>query len=182
MFPGKLAGFHRVRIGAARGKFLCRTWLAVLVATSTVVQPARAVVRNKLLLVSDIHFNPMADATLVSSLEAADPIQWESILERTSPDSFSPYGQDTNWLLLQSALNQMRKTMPHPAFVIITGDLLAHEFPKTYRNVTHDTDPERYRAFVLKTVEFLALEFRKRFPRTNRYQSMIRSCVALLQS
>ncbi len=58
----------------------------------------------------------------------------------------------------------MRKTLPHPAFVMFTGDLLAHEFPSKYRNATHDEDPEHYRAFVLKTVEFLAIEFRKRFP------------------
>lgn len=108
----------------------------------------------------------MADAALVSSLEAADPGQWETILQRTSPDSFSPYGQDTNWWLLQSALGQMRKTLPHPAFVMFTGDLLAHGFPSKYRSATHDENPEHYREFVFKTVKFLALEFRKQFPGT----------------
>src|SRR5271165_2955451 len=164
MFPPNLAGFHCIRISGSKGKFLCLMALLVaLIASAAAAQPARGV-KNKLLLVSDIHFNPMADATLVSSLEAADPIQWESILQRTSPGSFSPYGQDTNWWLLQSALDQMRKTLPHPAFVMVTGDLLAHEFPKTFLNAAHDTDPEHYRTFVLKTVEFLTLEFRKRFP------------------
>jgi len=76
---------------------------------------------------------------------------------------FSQYGQDTNWWLLRSALDQMRVTLPHPAFIMVPGDLLAHEFPKTYENVTHDNDREHYRAFVLKTLDFLALEFRKRF-------------------
>jgi sphingomyelin phosphodiesterase acid-like 3 len=60
----------------------------------------------------------------------------------------------------------MRQTLPHPAFVMFTGDMLAHNFPKAYRNATHDEDREHYRAFVLKTVEFLAIEFRKRFPGT----------------
>ncbi len=60
----------------------------------------------------------------------------------------------------------MRKTLPHPAFVMINGDLLAHSFPKTYRNATHDNDREHYRAFVLKTVQFLTIEFRQRFPDT----------------
>jgi len=108
----------------------------------------------------------MADATLVVELAAAAPSQWEAILRHTTPNNFSPYGEDTNWWLLQSALDQMRKTLPHPAFVMFTGDLLAHGFPKRYRNVTHDNNPEHYRGFVLKTVEFLALEFRKRFPGT----------------
>ncbi len=121
---------------------------------------------QQFLIASDIHFNPMADATLVASLAAADPERWEAILQRTRPESFSPYGQDTNWWLLQSALDQMRKTLSHPAFVMFTGDLLAHRFRKKYLNATHDEDLEHYRAFVLKTVEFLAIEFRKRFPGT----------------
>jgi len=167
MFPRHLGGFDSRRTGPSKWKFLCLLrLLTLLIATSAAVQTAGAVAKNKLLLASDIHFNPMADVALVSDLQAADPSQWESILQRTSPESFSPYGQDTNWWLLQSALNQMRKTLPRPALVMITGDLLAHGFPQAFLNGTHDKDPEHYRAFVLKTVEFLAFEFRKRFPAT----------------
>jgi hypothetical protein len=46
---------------------------------------------------------------------------------------------------------------------MVPGDLLAHDFPTTYASVTHNDDREHYRAFVLKTLGFLALEFRKRF-------------------
>jgi len=118
---------------------------------------------NQFLIVSDIHFNPMADPSLVADLAAADPTQWETILERSKRTRFSQYGGDTNWWLLRSALDQMRVTLPHPAFIMVPGDLLAHDFPKTYATVTHDNDREHYRAFVLKTLDFLALEFRKRF-------------------
>ena len=121
---------------------------------------------NTFLVVSDIHFNPMADPSLVADLAAADPTQWETILERSKLTRFSQYGEDTNWWLLRSTLNQMRVTLPHPAFIMIPGDLLAHEFPQTYATVTHDNDREHYRAFVLKTLDFLALEFRKRFGKT----------------
>ena len=127
---------------------------------------AEAASRNKFLIASDLHFNPMFDPALVAELAAADPTRWETILQRTTPDRFSLYGQDTNWWLLQSALDQMRKTLPHPAFIMVNGDLLAHRFPSTYRDATHDEDREHYRAFVRKTVEFLALELRKRFPDT----------------
>ena len=118
---------------------------------------------NSFLVVSDIHFNPMADPALVADLVAADPTQWETILERSKLTRFSQYGQDTNWWLLRSALDQMRVTLPHPAFIMVPGDLLAHDFPQTYAQLTHDNDREHYRAFVLKTLDFLALEFRKRF-------------------
>src|SRR5208337_251876 len=165
MFPTKFATFLAVRIKASPEELFCL--LVLLTALGSHVadaQQAKPLSRDKFLIASDIHFNPMADPALVAELAAADLSRWETILQRTEPDAFSPYGQDTNWWLLQSALDQMRKTLPHPAFVMVTGDLLAHEFPKTFLNAAHDTDPEHYRTFVLKTVEFLTLEFRKRFP------------------
>lgn len=138
-------------------------FLFVLIVSSAQAQSAPISSTNQLLIASDIHFNPMADPSLVASLSSADPTKWESILKRSKVTAFSPYGQDTNWWLLQSTLNQMQKTLPNPAFIMITGDLLAHDFPNTFANAMHDNDREHYRAFVLKTVEFLALEFRKRF-------------------
>ncbi|MGA9565174.1 MAG: metallophosphoesterase [Candidatus Korobacteraceae bacterium] len=144
-------------------------WLmAVLVlvlagATNPVI--ARAA-DAKFLLVSDIHFNPMADPAPVSELAAAEPAQWEPILERTTPTTFSPYGSDTNWWLLKSAMKQLPATLRHPTLVMVTGDFLAHNFPANYQSATHDADPEHYRAFVLKTVEFLALELQRNFPGT----------------
>jgi hypothetical protein len=122
--------------------------------------------KHKVLVASDIHFNPMADASLVPQLTAAEPAQWEAILNQTAPHAFSPYGQDTNWLLLQSSLDQMHKTMPQPAVFLVLGDMLAHHFPLTFREITHDDDRQHYRAFVLKTIQFLALQLRRRWPDT----------------
>ncbi len=124
-------------------------------------QPAA---KNTFLLASDFHFNPMADISLVHQLETADPTQWEAILNRSKSTAFSQYGQDTNWWLLRSSLDQMYKTLAHPAFILITGDTLAHRFPQQFQSATHDNDRERYRQFVLKTVKFLVLELRKRYP------------------
>jgi sphingomyelin phosphodiesterase acid-like 3 len=121
---------------------------------------------NTFLVVSDIHFNPMADPTLVADLVAADPTRWERILERSKLTRFSQYGEDTNWWLLRSALDHMRMTLPHPAFIMIPGDLLVHDFPKVYADATHDNDREHYGGFVLKTLDFMALEFHKRFEDT----------------
>ncbi|MFZ0311708.1 MAG: metallophosphoesterase [Candidatus Korobacteraceae bacterium] len=118
------------------------------------------------LIVSDLHFNPMADSSLVAALASSEPTQWEAILARSKSTSFSQYGEDTNWWLLQSSLDQMRATLPHPAFILVTGDLIAHQFPQTYLKTTNDANRENYRKFVLKTVQFLAEEFRRRFPDT----------------
>jgi len=129
-------------------------------------QTAQKDAAGKLLIASDVHFNPMADSALVADLVAAEPSQWETVLQRSKVAAFSAYGQDTNWWLLRSALDAMVRAEPHPALLIFTGDLLAHNFPKKYQSVTHDSDPEHYRTFVLKTVDFIALEFRKRFGAT----------------
>ena len=135
-------------------------WLLVTAASA---QSASASSNRHFLITSDIHFNHMADPALATALAAAAPTLRESILNRSQLTAFSPYGQDTNWWLLQSALDQMRKTLPHPAFILITGDLLAHNFPNTFAKAMHDHDRQHYRAFVRKTVDFLALEFRRRF-------------------
>ena len=146
-----------------------RAQLLITMVVTALALSAPAIARAadaKFLWVSDIHFNPMADAALVSELEKADPTQWETILNRTLPNTFSQYKSDTNWWLLKSSLAQFPKTIRHPAFLMVTGDLLAHEFPATFQNATHDSAPQRYRAFVLKTVEFLALELQRKFPGT----------------
>jgi len=141
--------------------------IVVLVLLTTAVASAQLLGKNspgKLLIASDIHFNPMADPTLVAELAAAEPTQWEAILERSKLITFSPYGQDPNWWLVRSVFDAMARTEPYPALVLFNGDMLAHSFPKTFKGITHDLDPEHYRAFVLKTFDFMALELRKRFP------------------
>lgn len=122
--------------------------------------------QNTFLMVSDIHFDPMGDPSLVSKLAASDPAQWETILGQSKRTSFSQYGEDTNWWLLQSSLNAMKDRIPHPAFIMTNGDMLAHRFPSTFKEITHDEDQENYRKFVRKTIDFLVLQFRKRYPGT----------------
>ncbi|MGC2401598.1 MAG: metallophosphoesterase, partial [Acidobacteriaceae bacterium] len=115
------------------------------------------------LVLSDIHFDPFADPALASSL-AREPVRkWEAILNRSSSTAYSPYGQDTNWRLLQSVLDAMRKAEPNPALVMVTGDMLAHEFPQKYAKAIQLDNRNHYRAFVSKTVAFVAMELRQRY-------------------
>jgi hypothetical protein len=118
------------------------------------------------LIASDLHFNPFADPALAALLAKAPVHKWEAILSRPSSTAYSPYGQDTNWALLQSALNAMRKAEPDPTLVMITGDLLAHGFPQKYAQALPDTNRDHYRVFVAKTVSFIALELRKRYSKS----------------
>lgn len=138
--------------------------LLLAAACAAQAKHARPSSAKTALVVSDIHFNPMADPALVTRLEAAEPAQWQAILNTSNSTSFSQYGQDTNWWLLRSSLEQMQKTLPHPAVVLFTGDTLAHQFPHLFQNATHDSNRVRYRKFVLKTMQFVALQLRRQFP------------------
>ncbi len=121
---------------------------------------------QQVLIASDLHFNPFADPTLAGDLAKAPVHKWEAILSRSSSTAYSPYGQDPNWPLLQSALDAMGKAEPYPALVMITGDLLAHGFPQKYAQAIPDTNRDHYRAFVSKTVSFIAFEVRKRYSKS----------------
>ena len=158
------AGFLRLpNISIWAVRFSVFGFVAVLLSGASLFASTR---NSQFLWISDIHFNPMSDTTLVRELEMIDPSKWEAVLERTMPRQFSQYKSDTNWWLLKSALEQFPKTDPHPAFVIVTGDLLAHDFPGIFRDATHDSNQQRYRDFVLKTVQFLSLELQRKFPKT----------------
>ncbi len=140
--------------------------LTLLVLLAGPAQSRSEPASHQFLIASDFHFNPFADPSLVADLAAAPATAWEPILNRSQLAAYSPYGQDTNWWLLESSLDAMRATLPRPALVMITGDLLAHGFPQKYAQATHDTNREHYQAFVLKTVEFFNWEVRRRFKKS----------------
>jgi sphingomyelin phosphodiesterase acid-like 3 len=118
------------------------------------------------LMVSDLHFNPMAEPPLVDRLAATEPGEWRAIFEGTGSRSPSRYGADTNWPLLRSALQQMKETLPHPAFLLLPGDFLAHHFRAQFDAAARDHSDSAYRGFVVKTMRFLADEIVHTFPNT----------------
>lgn len=106
------------------------------------------------LLVSDLHFNPFADASLVPALRGTPTSAWAQVLAKTQPATPSTYGADTNYPLLRSAGAAMKQAAPSPAFVVITGDFLAHKYQDKYTGVFGDT--VGYAAFTDSTIAFLA--------------------------
>ena len=87
-------------------------------------------------------------------------MQWEAILNESSTP-FSGYGQDTNWPLFSSTLAGIKAVQPHAAFSIVTGDLLAHHFREQFDHSAQVHDDAAYRAFVSKTIEFIALQLKQ---------------------
>ena len=152
-------GGLRYGVLAALALYLCGTALGQPAA------PAVAVA-GRVLVMSDLHFDPMADPKLVDRLAAAEPELWAGVLDSSGNQSLSQYGRDTNWPLLRSALGQMAETLPHPAFALISGDFLAHEFRREFDAAASDHSDAAYRIFVRKTMQFLAQQLERTFPAT----------------
>jgi hypothetical protein len=134
-------------------------------ANSQPAAPAPAVA-GQVLVMSDLHFDPMADPGLVDQLAAGEPEQWSAVLDSSSDRSLGRYGRDSNWMLLRSALQHMAETLPKPAFVLISGDFLAHGFRQEFDAAAQDHSDAAYRIFVRKTMQFLGLQLEQNFPAT----------------
>ena len=130
-------------------------WVAFLLLTIAV--PATA---GEFLWLSDVHFDPLADPRIVDQLAAAEPSQWAAILAGGSA-KFSAFGQDTSWPLFSAALQASAKVEPKPAFIVVTGDLLAHHFRERFNIAAAVHDDEAFRSFVRKTAEFTILQIRQ---------------------
>lgn len=139
---------------------------AALLAWAPAARTADSAVAGRFLLLSDVHFDPMADPALVDRLAAARPVDWPAIFDSSADKSLGRYGADTNWRLLHSALAQMDTALAHPAFVLITGDFLAHHFRAQFNAAARAHSDAAFRIFVDSTMRFLALEIEAAFPNT----------------
>ncbi len=110
--------------------------------------------------VTDIHFDPFADPSLVAKLLAAPVAQWQAIFE-SSPNPRFPRRNhaDTTYPLFASMLSAAKDVTDgngqsvHYDYVLNTGDNLAHEFHDKFAAAGgRDAD---YPAFVSKTLRFV---------------------------
>lgn len=135
----------------------------LLVATFAWLACAAPASAARLIALSDIHLDPTADPSLVEQLLAAPAADWAAILEQ-GRGGFGRFGRDATWPLVRSALDQMRAVEPDPAFLLLTGDLLAHEFHAKFAAAAPGMGAAAYDTFVVKTVDFLASQIMARFP------------------
>jgi sphingomyelin phosphodiesterase acid-like 3 len=133
---------------------------------------ASSAAAEKFLSVSDIHFDPFAEPKLMAKLEEAPAAEWEAILASSGSTSFSTYGSDINDALLRSAIGEMKKQIPSPAFVLISGDFLAHKFQETYQQYASDKSQAAYTAFVTKTIAYVTAVLRRAYPDTPIYPAL----------
>ncbi len=137
--------------------------LACLLLVSVTQRAAAAT--QQWLVVSDVHFDPFADPRIIERLASAPAARWRAIFSSQGPQPYANYGSDTNFSLLESALQGMRNQVNDPPVVIISGDFLAHGFRDKFNRFARNHDDAHYASFVDETIRFLASEFRTAFPR-----------------
>ena len=134
-------------------------------------------------LLSDIHFDPFHNPHDLAQLRASPVEQWPAILsaatslpadvDRVAVDAeCHARTSDTGWPLLQTTLQAAREAEPHPIFVTLSGDLLAHEFRCRFHHFAPSATAQDFSGFSAKTVAFVALELRLAFPHVPVYVAL----------
>lgn len=128
--------------------------------------------RGTVVALSDIHFNPFDDPSLVPALIRADYRGWKAIFGGSRVRGYGGHRGDTNFELLVSALEHARRAAARPDFIVIGGDFLAHNFGTTFAALSGDRDPAALMAFVGKTIALVTLLVAERFPETPIYPAL----------
>lgn len=115
--------------------------------------------QGNFLVMSDIHFDPYADPSLVKKLAAAPVEDWETLFASSDQKDLCPYGKDTNYPLFKSTLQAAAARGPYD-YVIATGDFISHHFRADFLKLAQGDD-QAYRSFVLKTVQYVTRAIRK---------------------
>jgi sphingomyelin phosphodiesterase acid-like 3 len=135
------------------------------------------------IFISDIHFDPFHDPGKAQQLLSAPVSEWKTIFD-SSPSANQQQafeqlqgqchakGEDTSPALLQSALAAMKARQPGAKFMMVSGDLVVHNFTCRYQTLFPGSSPSDYQAFVLKTMSYVAGELRSESPDTPVYAAL----------
>ena len=160
---------------------LASAFTAAAFATAAAAQaapplpPVSSLDTAQILMLSDIHFDPFHDPTLVPQLVAAKVKDWPKILATpATPESAKAYkdlqktcnakGSDTDYTLFASSLAAEKTQLPTPLFVTVSGDLMAHQFDCRFKALVPNGTEKQYSDFAANTVAFVVQQLRGSFP------------------
>jgi sphingomyelin phosphodiesterase acid-like 3 len=160
---------------------LASAFTAAAFATAAAAQaapplpPVSSLDTAQILMLSDIHFDPFHDPTLVPQLVAAKVKDWPKILATpATPESAKAYkdlqktcnakGSDTDYALFASSLAAEKTQLPTPLFVTVSGDLMAHQFDCRFKALVPNGTEKQYSDFAANTVAFVVQQLRGSFP------------------
>jgi sphingomyelin phosphodiesterase acid-like 3 len=104
------------------------------------------------LLLTDVHFDPLADPAIVKELIAAPASAWDAIFASSCQTGYAHSPHDANYRLLKSALSAAAAQHPFD-FVVASGDYLRHDFEIAFVNA--GGSPSGFPAFATKTAVFV---------------------------
>jgi sphingomyelin phosphodiesterase acid-like 3 len=134
-------------------------------------------------MLSDLHFEPFQDPAKLPQLRK-DPIDhWPAILNApasaTKDADFEALqkacpvrGVDTSWSILTTSIRQAGAVQPHPAFVTVSGDLLAHAFDCRFKALATGSTDADLTLFAEKTIAFVTGQLRAAFPDSPLYLAL----------
>lgn len=115
---------------------------------------------SSVLVFSDMHFNPLYDASLLTKLDAADPSQWKAIYEGSTLTGLPAYGADTNYVLFKLALASIQQNLTGCKVVVFSGDLLGHNIGGLYTKYGGSSNQTSINNFINKTTAFVTQQIR----------------------
>ncbi len=166
-------------VALCAGAFLAAASSMTAQATAAMEKPATV----EALFVSDIHFEPFWDPAKAVRLQAAPVGEWGKILaEPASADQamrFAALQQacgaratDTTYPLFASSLQAIHNDASGAKFVLLSGDLVSHDFSCIFKAIFSAAGPTEYRAFVEKTIEFVMRSLRGALPGVPVYAAL----------
>lgn len=127
---------------------------------------------GRVLLFSDLHFDPFQDPALFPALTQAGADEWASIFQGSSRTRVSGYGEESNYPLFRSLLDKAARTLPQPDSIIFPGDILCHQFNSKFQKISKSGSQAELRAFIDKTASFFSRQVSQSFPGAPAYFSL----------
>ena len=118
---------------------------------------------GRVLVITDLHFNPYADPNVFAQLEAENSNRWDEIFRSSNMD-WGDYGQGTTYRLWDSTLTEIADEAEDVDAVMYLGDLLCHNFNEQFYQYLGSEDEDRLHAFINKTYLFILSRLRAALP------------------
>lgn len=152
--------FFKRTVLAQKLTFLSIALLTIVCGCSGGSNPPTPTTTN-VTVFSDVHFNPMYDPAIFTSLMNASEDDWEAIFNTSSITTPQSWGHESNFPLLVKALEAIQTQSTGNPVIIFSGDILTHSFSSKFYALYDGTDEAALHSFIYKTVAFFAKEVHK---------------------
>ncbi|MEO9776329.1 metallophosphoesterase [Roseibium sp.] len=107
------------------------------------------------LIVTDIHFDPFTEPSLVPKLDRSPVSDWSAIFKAGTGGNPRGYNHDAGYFLTRSALEAAAAQNMTYDYVLYTGDYLSHDFNSKYQALAGPS-PQGHTSFAIKTARYVS--------------------------